>query len=129
MKTDLLRITSLNAHEDLLIGLRKYIDLMNMHKEIEVIYKELFKTINHIKYLISLFIICGLTWIFFYFTQFIEYQIFINCCLYSLTFCSIFRIIVLYFKFSEDLNKLITYKNWILEKDKDIPKLIDNPLY
>ena len=115
----------LKMHEELLIHIKFHVEMENVHKEIRQLYHSLHITIRNIRNLailvIVFYVICGILYGVGYFYQF---QLFILCGIYSLSFYSIFRISALYFKFNRDWNDLIHLKKRITTKYDNIPKLI-----
>ena len=113
-------------YERLLIEIRIHIMIEEMHFHIEKVYQQVFTTIRNIKnlavFVVIFYFICFVLMATGYFVQF---EFLIHCGMYTLTFYCIFRIIDLYHCFQSDSNDLITNKNWILENDKNIPKLIE----
>ena len=117
----------LEMHEKLLIEIRIHIDIEEKHRNIEKLYQGIFRIIKDIKNLTVVVILFYFLCLVLLFTgYFNQIQFFIQCGIYCLTFYCVFRIIELYFSFKYNCDALINYKNWILENDKNIPRIIDN---
>lgn len=117
----------LEMHEKLLIEIRIHVDIEEKHRDIEKLYQNFFSVIKDIKNLTILVIIFYFVCLMLFFTGYFDkVHLIIQCGMYCLTFYSIFRIIELYCSFKNNCNALINYKNWILENDKNIPRIIDN---
>jgi len=114
---------SLIIHEELLIKIRQRIKIENMQEEIEQLYHSLFIIIKNIKNLSYLLILLNI--LFIVFGYYLSFPLIIKCGIYSLTFYSIYRIIDLYYQFKKEWNKLLNYKDWILEKYKYVPKITE----
>lgn len=97
-----------------------------MYKNIEILYRQLAITIKDIKNLTLMvfifYILCLFIILIGYFDMF---QLVIQCGICSLTIFGVFKIFELCHCFKNYSDELISYKKWILENDKNIPRIID----
>lgn len=116
----------LGLHEDLLIKIKKHMDIELKINDIEILYTKINDIIKDIKNLSYISIGCFLILIInLFIPDILNLNLPIYCAIYSIILYCIFRIIRLFFKFKEFMNKLRDYKDWILKTIKTIKRLSD----
>lgn len=120
-------VNVLGLHEDLLIKIKKHIDIESKINDIELLYAKINDIIKDIKNLSYISIACILIlFINLFIPDILNLNLPVYCAIYSIILYCIFRIIRLFFKFKVFMKKLSDYKNWILDTTKTIKRLSDD---
>lgn len=117
----------LGLHEELLIKIKKHVEIESKITDIEILYSKINDIIKDIKNISYISILCILIlFINLFIPNILNLNLPAYCALYSIILYCIFRIIRLYYKFKGFMDKLVNYKNWILNTTKSIKRLSDD---